>query len=60
MVYFLTPDSGIYPDPLPGELTGPESCGIAKPVNVISTSFLSQEVQMTPALKFDNATNMGS
>lgn len=39
---------GIYPDPLPGGFNQPESCGIAKPANVISTSFASDEADLTP------------
>ena len=46
---FPTFHSATYPDPLPGGFTGPESCGTAKPANVISTSFDSQEVEMTAA-----------
>jgi hypothetical protein len=41
--------AGIYPDPLPGGFKGPESCGIVKPANVISTSYGSQEPEMTAA-----------
>ena len=40
---------GIYPDPLPGGFTGPESCGIVKPANVISTSYGYNEADLTPA-----------
>ncbi|KLO15522.1 subtilisin-like protein [Schizopora paradoxa] len=39
---------GIYPDPLPGGFTGPESCGIVKPANIISTSYASDEADLTP------------
>lgn len=39
---------GIYPDPLPGGFNGPESCGIVKPANVISTSYASDESDLTP------------
>jgi len=40
---------GIYPDTLPGGFNGSESCGIAKPANVISTSYGANEVELTPA-----------
>ncbi|GJJ08474.1 hypothetical protein Clacol_002692 [Clathrus columnatus] len=36
-------EDGIYPDPLPGGFNHPESCGIAKPANVISTSYSMNE-----------------
>ncbi len=39
---------GIYPDPLPGGFKGPESCGIVKPANIISTSYASDEADLTP------------
>ena len=39
---------GIYPDPLPGGFKGPESCGIVKPANVISTSYALAEADVTP------------
>ena len=39
---------GIYPDPLPGGFDEPESCGIVKPANVISTSYASDEADLTP------------
>ncbi|TDL20635.1 subtilisin-like protein [Rickenella mellea] len=39
---------GIYPDPLPGGFAGPESCGIVTPANVISTSYASDEADLTP------------
>ncbi|KAF8517278.1 subtilisin-like protein [Hysterangium stoloniferum] len=42
-------DDGIYPDRLPGGFNQPESCGIIKPPNVISTSYGSQEPEMTAA-----------
>ncbi|TDL20636.1 subtilisin-like protein [Rickenella mellea] len=39
---------GIYPDPLPGGFTGPESCGIIKPPHVVSISYGQDEVTITP------------
>lgn len=36
-------EDGIYPDPLPGGFNHPESCGIVKPANVISTSYSMNE-----------------
>ncbi|KAI0783459.1 subtilisin-like protein [Abortiporus biennis] len=40
---------GIYPDPLPGGFTGPESCGIVKPPFVVSVSYGQDEATVTPA-----------
>ncbi|KAF9228449.1 subtilisin-like protein [Gyrodon lividus] len=39
---------GIYPDDTPGGYTGVEACGIAKPANVISTSYSYDESELTP------------
>lgn len=41
-------EDGIYPDTLPGGFNGPESCGIVKPANIISTSYSMVESQITP------------
>ncbi|KAF9474024.1 hypothetical protein BDN70DRAFT_816380 [Pholiota conissans] len=40
---------GIYPDPLPGGFTGPESCGIVAPPHTVSVSYLQDESTVTPA-----------
>ncbi|KDQ49908.1 hypothetical protein JAAARDRAFT_63466 [Jaapia argillacea MUCL 33604] len=40
---------GIYPDPYGGGYEGPESCGIIKPPNVVSTSYGQDEVTVTTA-----------
>ncbi|KDQ15077.1 hypothetical protein BOTBODRAFT_32062 [Botryobasidium botryosum FD-172 SS1] len=42
---------GIYPDPsnAPGSFKGSETCGIAKPAHVISTSYGYNEADLTPA-----------
>ncbi|KAI0044218.1 subtilisin-like protein [Auriscalpium vulgare] len=40
---------GIYPDSLPGGYTGPASCGIIKPPNVVSVSYGQDEWTVTPA-----------
>lgn len=42
-------EDGIYPDPLPGGFNHPESCGIAKPANVISTSYSMNENNAPPS-----------
>ena len=39
----------MYPDPSPGGFDGPESCGIAPPANVISVSYVADEVELTAA-----------
>ncbi|GJJ10047.1 hypothetical protein Clacol_004273 [Clathrus columnatus] len=39
---------GVYPDPAPGGFNGPESCGIVKPANVISTSYGFSEIEASP------------
>jgi len=51
--------TGIYPDPLPGGFTGPESCGIVKPANVVSTSYGSQEPEMTAAYQIRQCNEYG-
>jgi len=38
---------GIYPDTMPGGFDKPESCGIVKPANVISTSYGMNEADVT-------------
>ncbi|KAJ7480634.1 subtilisin-like protein [Mycena latifolia] len=40
---------GIYPDPLPGGFTGPESCGIIPPPHTVSVSYAQDEVTITAA-----------
>ncbi|KAF8478880.1 subtilisin-like protein [Gautieria morchelliformis] len=50
---------GIYPDPFGGGFTGPESCGIVKPANVISTSYGSQEPEMTAAYQIRQCNEYG-
>lgn len=40
---------GIYPDPLPGGFTGPESCGIIPPPHTISVSYAQDEVTISTA-----------
>ncbi|KAF8576121.1 subtilisin-like protein [Ramaria rubella] len=50
---------GIYPDPLPGGFKGQESCGIVKPANVISTSYGSQEPEMTAAYQIRQCNEYG-
>ncbi|CCM05401.1 uncharacterized protein FIBRA_07617 [Fibroporia radiculosa] len=40
-------EDGIYPDPY-GGYQGPEACGTVKPAYVISTSYSSNEADMTP------------
>lgn len=50
---------GIYPDPLPGGFDQPESCGIVKPANVISTSYASDEADMTPAYSIRQCNEYG-
>ena len=50
---------GIYPDPLPGGFNQPESCGIVKPANVISTSYASDEADMTPAYSIRQCNEYG-
>ncbi|KAF8517279.1 subtilisin-like protein [Hysterangium stoloniferum] len=45
-------EDGIYPDTRTGGFNQPESCGIVKPANVISTSYGSQEIEMTAAYQF--------
>jgi len=40
-------DDGIYPDPLAGGFDKPESCGIVKPANIISTSYGMNEADVT-------------
>lgn len=49
---------GIYPDPLPGGFKG-DSCGIVKPANVISTSYGSQEPEMTAAYQIRQCNEYG-
>ncbi|KAF8576122.1 subtilisin-like protein [Ramaria rubella] len=50
---------GIYPDNQPGGFKGKESCGIAKPANVISTSYGSQEPDMTAAYQIRQCNEYG-
>lgn len=50
---------GIYPDTAPGGFDEPESCGIVKPANVISTSFGSQEPEMTAAYEIRQCNEYG-
>ncbi|GJJ08142.1 hypothetical protein Clacol_002350 [Clathrus columnatus] len=50
---------GIYPDTLPGGFTGPESCGIIKPANVISTSYGFTEVMATPEYEIRQCNEYG-
>jgi len=40
-------EDGIYPDTMPGGFDKPESCGIVKPANVISTSYGMNEADVT-------------
>lgn len=48
LLFRLTLFLGIYPDALPGGFDKPESCGIVKPANVISTSYSMVESEITP------------
>lgn len=41
-------EDGQYPDPLPGGFKGPEDCGAFKATNVISTSYGSNEADLSP------------
>ncbi|KIJ32810.1 hypothetical protein M422DRAFT_265293 [Sphaerobolus stellatus SS14] len=50
---------GIYPDNQPGGFNQPESCGIVKPANVISTSYGSQEPEMTAAYQIRQCNEYG-
>jgi len=52
-------NDGIYPDPLGGGFEGPESCGIVKPANVISTSYGGQEPEMTAAYQVRQCNEYG-
>lgn len=50
---------GIYPDTFPGGFDSPESCGIVKPANVISTSYGFTEVMATPAYEIRQCNEYG-
>lgn len=49
----------IYPDTFPGGFDEPESCGIVKPANVISTSYGFTEVLATPAYEIRQCNEYG-
>ncbi|KAJ6555036.1 subtilisin-like protein [Mycena vulgaris] len=50
---------GIYPDPLPGGFTGPESCGIIPPPHTISVSYAQDEQTITAASANRQCTEYG-
>ncbi|GJJ12900.1 hypothetical protein Clacol_007146 [Clathrus columnatus] len=52
-------EDGIYPDKAKGGFDEPESCGIAKPANVISTSYGSQEPEMTASYQIRQCNEYG-